>query len=281
MAFSERNLRFTGGVYDKTSEIQRAKAEWPHLSSFPDYQAKPGDTNPYAALPRMVMLTYKIPESIQRIAKQGEFDEFDLNVFFSAEGTGKDAHFKFEDYVQKWLDLIRGSYLETSVDELKLGAQKPPMPYSDTRLLSVLSHTLWFMPNVASCYAMANLLAQKQNSFYHDYKVNVCAGSQAGIGVAALDPVRRSMGDPLETKNITLSCGKLTTGVTIRPWTGIFMLRNLSSPETYFQAAFRVQRVLGRSQRITARMKSSSRNAMSLTLRWTVRSARFPIIPAA
>lgn len=218
-------------IYNWTySDEQRAKAEW----------KGPGE-NPYAALPRMVMLTYKIPESIQRIAKQGEFDEFDLNVFFSAEGTGKDAHFKYEDYVQKWLDLIRGSYLETSVDELKLGAQKPPMPYSDTRLLNVLSHTLWFMPNVASCYAMANLLAQKQNSFYHDYKVNVCAGTRAGIGVAALDPVRRSMGDPLETKTITLSCGKLTTGVTIKPWTGIFMLRNLSSPETYFQAAFRVQ----------------------------------------
>lgn len=88
---------------------------------------------------------------------------------------------------------------------------------------------------------MANLLAQKQNSFYHDYKVNVRAGTQAGIGVAALEPVLRSMGNPLETKTITLSCGKLTTGVTIRPWTGIFMLRNLSSPETYFQAAFRVQ----------------------------------------
>ena len=54
----------------------------------------------------------------------------------------------------------------TSVDELKLGAQKPPMPYSDTRLLNVLSHTLWFLPNVASCYAMANLLAQKQNVQY-------------------------------------------------------------------------------------------------------------------
>ena len=217
-------------VYNWTySDEQRAKAEWK------------GPNNPYAALPRMVMLTYKIPESIQRIAKQGEFDEFDLNVFFSAEGKGKDAHFVYEDYVQKWLDLIRGSYLETSVDELKLGAQKPPMPYSDTRLLNVLSHTLWFLPNVASCHAMANLLSQKQNVFYHDYNINVCAGADAGIGVAALDPVRRSMDDPLESKSITLSCGKLTTGVTIRPWTGIFMLRNLSSPETYFQAAFRVQ----------------------------------------
>ena len=154
---------------------------------------------------------------------------------------GKDAHFVYEDYVQKWLDLIRGSYLETTVDELKLGAEKPPMPFSDTRLLNVLNHTLWFLPNVASCYAMANLLAQRQNAFYHDYTVTVCAGTEAGIGVKAVEPVRRSMGDPLSTKTITLSCGKLTTGVTIKPWTGIFMLRNLSSPETYFQAAFRVQ----------------------------------------
>lgn len=200
-----------------------------------------GEDNPYAAMPRMVLLAYKMPESIQRIAKQGEFDEFDLNEFFRAEGKGKNAHFKYESYVQKWLDLIRGSYLETSVEELKLGAEKPPMPYSDSRLLGVLTHTLWFLPDVASCYAMANLLAQRQNSFYHDYKVNVCAGSEAGVGAAALEPVQKSMGNPLETKTITLSCGKLTTGVTIRPWAGIFMLRKLSTPETYFQAAFRVQ----------------------------------------
>ena len=217
-------------IYNWTySDEQRAKAAWK------------GADNPYEALPRMVMLTYKIPDSIQRIAKQGEFDEFDLNVFFSATGKEEDARFVYEDYVQKWLDLIRGSYLETSVDELKLGAEKPPMPYSDTRLLNVLSHTLWFLPNVASCYAMANLLAQKQNTFYHDYKVNICAGTKAGVGLAALEPVQNSMGNPLETKTITLSCGKLTTGVTIKPWTGIFMLRNLKSPETYFQAAFRVQ----------------------------------------
>ena len=167
-------------IYNWTySDEQRAKENWV------------GEDNPYAALPRMVMLTYKIPDSIQQIAKQGEFDEFDLNIFFSAEDKGKDSHFVYEDYVQKWLDLIRGSYLETTVDELKLGAQKPPMPFSDTRLLNVLSHTLWFLPNVASCYAMANLLAQKQNAFYRDYHVNVCAGTEAGIGVKALEPVRK------------------------------------------------------------------------------------------
>lgn len=211
------------------ADEQKAKLEWQ------------GEDNPYAALPQMVMLTYKIPESIQAIAKQGEYDEFDLNVFFSAEGEDDDAKFVYEDYVQKWLDLIRGSYLETAVEELKLGAEKPPMPFSDARLLDVLSHTLWFLPNVASCYAMANLLKKRQNTFYHDYNVIVCAGTKAGIGIDALGPVRQAMHDPLESKSITLSCGKLTTGVTIKPWTGIFMLRNLSSPETYFQAAFRVQ----------------------------------------
>lgn len=211
------------------ADEQKAKLEWQ------------GEGNPYAALPQMVMLTYKIPESIQAIAKQGEYDEFDLNVFFSAEGEDDDAKFVYEDYVQKWLDLIRGSYLETAVEELKLGAEKPPMPFSDARLLDVLSHTLWFLPNVASCYAMANLLKKRQNTFYHDYNVIVCAGTKAGIGIDALGPVRQAMRNPLESKSITLSCGKLTTGVTIKPWTGIFMLRNLSSPETYFQAAFRVQ----------------------------------------
>ena len=223
-------------IYNWTySDEQRAKENWDGSTD-----------NPYAALPRMVMMTYRIPDSIRQIAMQGQFDEFDLNIFFSAKYGEKNkpetARFVYENEVQKWLDLIRGSYLPASVDDMKLGQDKrPPMPFSDTRLLNVLSHTFWFLPNVASCYAMYNLLQQKQNSFYHDYHINVCAGTKAGIGVDALAPVLKSMGDPLTTKTITLSCGKLTTGVTVKPWTGIFMLRNLKSPETYFQAAFRVQ----------------------------------------
>lgn len=211
------------------SDEQRAKEEWK------------GEPNPYAPLPRMVLMTYQLPESIREIASEGEFDEFDLNTFFSAEGSGEDARFKYEEEVQKWLDLIRGGFLETSVDNLKLGAKKPPMPFSDVRLLSVLSHTFWFLPSIASCYAMRNLMSQMQNRFYRDYEIVVAAGSKAGLGPKALPPVQDAMGDPLETKTITLSCGKLTTGVTVRPWAGIFMLRNSSSPETYFQAAFRVQ----------------------------------------
>ncbi|MDD4635280.1 MAG: GIY-YIG nuclease family protein [Dehalococcoidales bacterium] len=218
-------------IYNWTySDEQRAKESW---GNAPD--------NPYSSLPRMVLMTYKIPDSIRNVALQGEFDEFDLNVFFSAEGRGENAKFKYEEYVQKWLDLIRGSYLGTTIDDLKLGAKKPEMPYSNNNLLSILTHTFWFLPNVASCFAMKNLLKKRNNSFFHDYRINVCAGPSAGIGVNALKPVLSSMVNPLKTKTITLSCGKLTTGVTVRPWTGIFMLRNLSSPETYFQAAFRVQ----------------------------------------
>jgi len=211
------------------SDEQRAKLAWK------------GEDNPYASLPRMVLLTYQLPDSIREIAMQGEFNEFDLNVFFSASGAGDAARFTYQDQVQKWLDLIRGGFLETTIDNLKLGAKKPPMPYSDARLLNLLSHTFWFLPSVASCHAMQGLLGRKQNRFYHDYNVVVAAGSEAGIGVAALPPVKEAMDDPLKTKTITLSCGKLTTGVTVKPWTGILMLRNASTPETYFQAAFRVQ----------------------------------------
>jgi hypothetical protein len=211
------------------SDEQRAKEEWK------------GENNPYEALPRMVMLTYQMPDAIREIALGGEFNEFDLNVFFAAEGVGENAKFKLESDVQKWLDLIRGSYRETTLDNLKMGAKKPPMPFSDSRLKNILTHTFWFLPSVASAYAMRNLMKQRQNTFWHDYEIIVAAGTQAGIGVEALPPVYKAMDNPLETKTITLSCGKLTTGVTVKPWTGIFMLRNSSSPETYFQAAFRVQ----------------------------------------
>lgn len=211
------------------SDEQNAKEKWK------------GEDNPYLTLPRMVMLTYQMPDSIREIALGGEFNEFDLNVFFAATGEKENARFKMENEVQKWLDLIRGNYAETNLDNLKLGAKKPPMPFSDSRLLSILNHTFWFLPTVASCHAMKNLMMQMNNLFYQDYEIIVAAGTSAGIGVEALPPVLDKMRNPLKSKTITLSCGKLTTGVSVKPWTGIFMLRNSSSPETYFQAAFRVQ----------------------------------------
>ena len=221
-------------IYNWTySDEQAAKEAWA--------SAQPNEPNPYASLPRMVMLTYKVPDEIIDVARGGECNSFDLNAFFEAKGEGNAAEFVMKEQVQKWLNLIRGSYLPQSHDDLKLGAKKPALPYSDTRLLNVLNHTVWYLPRVNSCYAMRNLLNDPQNVFFQDYVINVAAGAEAGIGLAALERVQETMQDPLKSKTITLTCGKLTTGVTVKPWTGIFMLTNMRSPETYFQAAFRVQ----------------------------------------
>ena len=214
------------------TDEQRAKEEFSRKNA--------GKWNPYGALPQMRLLTYQMPDELVAIASAGEFDEFDLNAFFEASGTGVLAQFKHKSDVQKWLDIIRGGYASKAVEYLKTGT-RPPFPYSDVRLLSYLQHSFWFMPNVAACFAMANLLAEKHNVFWHDYDALVAAGASAGIGLEALPPVRRAIGGGFDTKTITLSCGKLTTGITVPQWSSILMLRNLKSPETYFQAAFRVQ----------------------------------------
>jgi len=214
------------------TDEQRAKEQFPAKNS--------GKWNPYGALPQMRLLTYQMPDELLTIASAGEFDEFDLNAFFEASGRGAKAQFKHKSDVQKWLDIIRGEYLPKEIEYLKTGT-RPPFPYSDVRLLPYLQHSFWFLPNVAACHAMANLLAEKHNTFWRDYNVVVAAGASAGIGLQALPPVRQAIGSGFKTKTLTLSCGKLTTGITVPQWSSILMLRNLKSPETYFQAAFRVQ----------------------------------------
>ena len=214
------------------TDEQRAKAAFA--------ATHPARRNPYAALPQMRLLTYQMPDELLAIASGGEFDEFDLNAFFEAKGTGTAAEFKHKCDVQKWLDIVRGGYAAQSAELLKTGT-RPPFPYSDVRLLPYLQHSFWFLPNVAACHAMANLLAERHNTFWLGYTVIVAAGAAAGIGLDALPPVRRAIGSGFDTKTITLSCGKLTTGVTVAQWSAILMLRNLKSPESYFQAAFRVQ----------------------------------------
>ena len=214
------------------TDEQRAKEEFA--------TKHPGKWNPYGAMPQMRLLTYQMPDELVTVASAGEFDEFDLNEFFAASGTGNAAQFKHKSDVQKWLDIIRGQYGPKTVESLKTGT-RPPFPYSDVRLLPYLQHSFWFLPNVAACHAMANLLAEKHNTFWHEYEVVIAAGASAGIGLNALPPVRKAIGSGFQNKTITLSCGKLTTGVTVQQWSSILMLRNLKSPETYFQAAFRVQ----------------------------------------
>lgn len=218
-------------VYGWTyADEQRAKEGW----------QGPG-ANPYAALPQMVMLTYRLPEAIRKVAEAGEFNEFDLNVFFSTtKGADGVPRFVWEENVQQWLDYLRGRYLPTEVEGLKT-REPVALPFAKGALADALQHSVWFLPSVAACEAMDALLRTRRNAWWRDFGVIVCAGKHVGMGAEALDAVEEKMADPMASKTITLTCGKLTTGVTVRPWGGILMLRNLKSPETYFQAAFRVQ----------------------------------------
>ena len=166
------------------TDEQRAKANF--ASQHPD------QWNPYAALPEMRLLTYQMPDELLAIASAGEFDEFDLNAFFAATGTDDAAEFEHKDEVQTWLNIIRGQHAAYTVDNLRAGT-RPPFPYSDVRLLPYLQHSFWFLPNVAACHAMAKLLAERQNTFWHEYQVVVAAGAAAEVGLAALLPVRKAI----------------------------------------------------------------------------------------
>ena len=212
--------------------------------TYQDEQArKEAIGGPYQEMPTMVMMTYQMPQDLGAMIEQWDMDGFDLNEFFRAEpGKGKEAAtFVHERAVQKWLDIIRGKVPIFGDNSSPLN-RPVPLPFEDTRLLDLCAHTMWFLPNVASCDAMEALLHRPSNGFYQNYTIINCSGTKAGIGVDALGPVRKAMGDnPLKTRTITLTCGKLTTGVTLRPLGGLLMLRNCSSPETYFQTAFRVQ----------------------------------------
>ena len=210
------------------TDEQQAKEQWQ------------GDNNPYLSLPQMKMMLYKLPKEVEEIAEKGEKNEFDLNLFFKANGKSKNAKFKYETAVQGWLNFIRGQLSTTWENEFKTDTP-PPMPFAEVQLLNSLQHTFWFLPDVSACDAMENLLNAPANIFYQSYKIINCSGTKAGIGEKALENMRRQMGDPLCTQSITLSCGKLTTGVSVPAWSGIFVLRSLTSPETYFQSIFRVQ----------------------------------------
>jgi len=217
-------------VYNWTySDEQRAKKAW-----------KAAD-NPYASLPQMHLLAYEMPDALKEVALNN-LSEFSLTEFFRT--TKKDVEnpaFVHNDEVQRWLDLLRGQDLSDLWAAVS-SSNRPPMPYADVNLLTALQHTVWYLPGVDACLAMRDLLGRKHNKFFREYSVVVAAGNAAGMGQEALGPVEDAITSvPQDTKSITLSCGKLMTGVTVPAWAGIFMLRELTSPETYFQAAFRVQ----------------------------------------
>lgn len=212
------------------ADEQRAKTTWDG-----------DDDNPYAALPTMHLLAYQMPDQLRQVALNNA-SEFSLTEFFRTERGGDGTpRFVHESEVQKWLDLLRGQDV-TQLWSNVSNKVRPPLPYEDTSLLVALQHTVWYLPSVDACYAMRDLLTAPHNTFFRDYNVVVAAGPGAGVGAKARPPVERAIGPvPQDSKSITLSCGKLLTGVTVPAWAGILMLRELKSPETYFQAAFRVQ----------------------------------------
>lgn len=213
---------------------QREKAGW---------NANPGHDpvrNPYRSLPAMEMYTYALSEMASKAIDDGADATFDLSKFFSARRVGPEWHFDDPDNVREFLNLIRGQ-LGQSVTEKLVNGLKPPFPFSDNRFAAGVQHTVWFMPTVASCHAMKAAL--EVHPYFQNHRIHVAAGVGARMGAEAKKPVDEMLATAakFDQSTITLSCGKLMTGVTVPQWGAILILRSLKSPEAYFQAAFRVQ----------------------------------------
>lgn len=216
---------------------QEAKATWDEAEG----------PNPYIDLPGMQMYCYRIGEEAADWAGDGEFNGFSLNEYFKAkkidDGKSAAGEYEFEDpaRVSEFLNMLRGKLSDQMKLEVIAG-QKAPFPYESPNFSQGIRHAVWYMPDVGSCFAMRDLLAE--HAAFKDYVVVVAAGNNAGQGAAAKPPVVAAIAEATkESKSgsITLSCGKLLTGVTVPEWGAILMLRSLKSPESYFQAAFRVQ----------------------------------------
>lgn len=205
--------------------------------------------NPYVELPKMEMYAYEIAPGATGWAEEGEFSGFSLTEYFKATrvdagrrtlGSG-DCVFEDPERVSEFLEMLRGKLSEQMKVQIVSG-QKPPFPYESPAFTEQIRHSVWYMPDVASCFAMRDML--DAHPYFSGFEVVVAAGSKAGQGAEAKPPVEAAIANAEKAHtsgSITLSCGKLMTGVTVREWGAILMLRSLKSPESYFQAAFRVQ----------------------------------------
>lgn len=206
--------------------------------------------NPYRELPRMEMFAYRMGYEAEAWADDGEFNGFSLNEYFKAKKENPESReigpgaYTFEDSqrVSEFLEMLRGKLSGQMKIQLQSASKKAPFPYQSPDFSKAVTHTVWYMADVASCHAMRDLL--NKHRYFNDFEIVVAAGNAAGQGADAKPPVELGIATAIskgKTGSITLSCGKLLTGVTIPEWSAIFMLRSLKSPESYFQAAFRVQ----------------------------------------
>ncbi len=198
---------------------QRAKAQW-------DID-HPGDHNPYAGLPRLNIYTYDLGRLMSEFAD--EDIAFNFREFFR---TNDDGEFVHKAHIENFLDLL------TKTDEESM------YPFANKRYRDIFRHTLWMVPGVKSAKALANML--REHPVFRFFKVvNVAGdGDEEKNFNDALKEVNEAIGpDPDKTFTITLSCGRLTTGVSVKPWTGVFMLSGSfnTAASAYMQTIFRVQ----------------------------------------
>ena len=198
---------------------QRAKAQW-------DID-HPGDHNPYAGLPRLNIYTYDLGRLMNEYAD--EDIAFNFREFFRVNDSGEFVH---RSHVQNFLDLL------TKTDEESM------YPFANKRYRDIFRHTLWMVPGVKSAKALAAML--RNHPVFGLFEiVNVAGDSdEEEANEEALKKVTDAIGpDPDKTRTITLSCGRLTTGVSVKPWTGVFMLSGSfnTAASAYMQTIFRVQ----------------------------------------
>ena len=198
---------------------QRAKRDWETLHQ--------GDPNPYACLPRLNIFTYDLGKLYPDYADSDI--AFNFREFFR---TGEDGAFVHEANVRQCLDLISKEDAESNY------------PYSTQEYRENFRHSLWVVPGVREAKALSALL-QRHPVFGQFNVANVAGdGDEEVDSRDALALVEKAIGArPEETYSVTLSCGRLTTGVSVKPWTACFMLAGgySTSASTYMQTIFRVQ----------------------------------------
>ena len=191
--------------------------------------------NPYEEMPKLNMFTYRMSDIVMAKVREGvEIDgdteayAFDLNEFFRVD-RGKFVH---DEAIDKWLDAL---------------SRQPRYPFSTPELRHELRHTFWLLNRVDAAKKLAEKLRDIQrHPEFADFEIVVAAGDgktdndEVIEDEGALRRVRKAIADhPQGT--ITLSVGQLTTGVSVREWTGVLILSNMKSPAQYMQAAFRAQ----------------------------------------
>ena len=210
---------------------QCAKRRWPQ-----EHPGEPAENNPYRELPDMEIRTYDLGQLVK--ADLGEDATFQFKEFFRTR-QGADVpkeergRFVHEEEVRQFLDLM------CTEDE------ESHYPFSTDEYRTCFNHTLWVVPGVKEAKALERLLREHDVFGGFDAIINVAGNSEDDeTRQDALDKVKKAIGrKPEQTYTITISCGRLTTGVTVRPWTAVFYLKGSenTSAATYMQTIFRVQ----------------------------------------